>query len=361
MKLIDKHIVKEFIPPLFYCIAIFICLYVIIDLFANLDDIIKQHVGFKILLRYYLAFLPIIFTQITPIAVLLSVLYSLGNLNHNNEIMAMKASGISILRIITPLLFLGLIISLISFIVDNRIVPQAYLIYNNIKEEKIESPENNKEKIVKDIALYGADRQIFYAESYNQDTETLNIITILKHNEEGALTHRITSDKAQWSDDKWIFYNYYIYPLDRSGAMSEAPLTFKEKVLRLQERPEDFSKSKHQTQFMSILDLYKHIKRLSKNGYRPLGLIVDLNNKISFPFINLIVILIGMPFALLPNKSGAFMYVGASVFISFLYYAILIISISLGKTGFLPAALSSWFANMIFASAGIIFLIKIPK
>lgn len=361
MKILDKHLIKELLPAFLYCLGLFICLYIVIDLFANLEDIIRQNVKIITLGRYYSAFLPIILTQITPIALLLSVLYSVGTLNRHNEIVAIKASGISIWRIIMPLLFLGLLISLASFVVENKIVPQSYATYSYIKEEKIEpSHKKLKEEVINDITFYGENNRIFYAESFNIRHNLLKKVIILQHNENGNLIARITTDEAKWQDDKWIFKNCAIYRLDKTGGTVGEALFFNEKIFRLAEKPQDFRRSQQQTRFMSIFRLHQYIKKLSSNGYRPRGLLIDFYNKISFPFINLIIVLLGASFALLPNKGGALMYLGVALAVGFLYYAIIITSVAVGKAGLLPPLLSSWLANIIFAMVGFIFLLKLP-
>jgi len=362
MKLIDKHILKEFIPVFLFCLTLFLFLFIIIDLFANLDDIIEQQVGIKILLQYYSAFLPSIFTIVTPISALLATLYSLGNLNRQNEIIAMKAGGISTLSIIAPYLFMGLIISLLSFVIDNEFVPNAYQRYNTIKNEQIEKPgKNERIEIIKDVTLYGADYRIYYAKNYNTRTETLNGLIILQHDDQGNLTARITADKAEYINDKWILYDCAIYRLTKTGARVGAPAYFKEKIWPPNEKPKDFARSKHQTQFMSVFELYRYAKKLAKNNQAPAGILIDLYNKVSFSFVSFVIVLIGLPFALMKNKGGTFVYIGIGLGISFLYYFTLIFCGYMGKAGFMPPFISSWLANIIFSIAGLIMLSKTSK
>jgi lipopolysaccharide export system permease protein len=362
MKLIDKHILKELIPSFLFCLSLFLFLFIIIDLFANLDDIIEQRVGINVLLQYYSAFLPSIFTIVTPIAALLSTLYSLGTLNRQNEIVAMKAGGISTLSIVAPYLFIGLLISLLSFVVDNKYVPNAYQKYNTIKNEQIEKPgKKDRAEIIKDVTLYGTDYRIYYAKSYNTKTKILEGLIILQHNDQGDLAARITADKAEFIDDKWIFTNCLIYRLSKSGARQGTPVRFEKKVWPPNERPKDFARSKHQTQFMSVFELYNYVKKLSKNNKAPAGIMVDLHNKISFSFVSFVVILIGLPFALMKNKGGTFVYIGIGLGISFIYYVILITSVAMGKAGFVPPFLASWFANIVFTITGITMLGKVSK
>jgi lipopolysaccharide export system permease protein len=362
MKLIDKHIFKEFIPVFLFCLTLFLFLFVIIDLFANLDDIIEQKVGIQVLLQYYSAFLPSIFTIVTPVSTLLATLYSLGALNRQNEIIAMKAGGVSTFSIIAPYLFMGLIISLLSFIVDNEYVPNAYQKYNTIKNEQIEKPgKNERIEVIKDVTLYGADYRIYYAKSYNTKTTTLQGLIILQHDDQGDLTARITADEAKYINDKWVLYNCAIYRLTKTGARDGAPAYFKEKIWPPNEKPKDFARSKHQTQFMSVFELYRYTKKLAKNNRAPAGILIDLYNKVSFSFVSFVVVLIGLPFALMKNRGGTFVYIGIGLGISFFYYVILITSVAMGKAGFLPPFLSSWLANIIFSTIGIIMLSKISK
>ncbi len=362
MKLIDKHIFKEFIPVFLFCLTLFLFLFIIIDLFANLNDIIEQQVSVKVLLQYYAAFLPSIFTIVTPISALLATLYSLGTLNRQNEIIAMKAGGISTFSIIAPYLFMGLIISLLSFIVDNEYVPNAYQKYITIKNEQIEKPgKNERLEVIKDVTLYGLDYRIYYAKSYNTKTETLEGLIILQHDDRGDLTARITADSAKYINNKWILYNCTIYRLTETGARKGTPAYFKEKVWPPNEKPKDFARSKNQTQFMSVFELYRYAKKLVKNNRAPTSILIDLYNKVSFSFVSFVIILIGLPFALLKNKSGTFMYIGIGLGISFFYYVTLITSVAMGKAGFLPPFISSWLANIIFSVAGIVMLWKVSK
>ena len=362
MKLIDKHIFKEFIPVFLFCLTLFLFLFIIIDLFANLDDIIEQQVSIKVLLQYYSAFLPSIFTIVTPVSTLLATLYSLGNLNRQNEIIAMKAGGVSTLSIIAPYLFMGLIISLLSFIVDNEYVPNAYQKYNTIKNEQIERQgKNERVEIIKDLTLYGSDYQVYYAESYNTKTSTLKGLIILKHNDQGDLIARITADEGKYINDKWVLYNCSIYRLTKTGARNGAPAHFKEKIWPPNEKPKDFARSTHKTQFMSVFELYRYTKKLTKNNQAPAGILIDLYNKVSFSFVSFVIVLIGLPFALMKNKGGTFIYIGIGLGISFLYYFTLIASVAIGKAGFMPPFISSWLANIIFSIAGIIMLSKVSK
>ncbi|MDO8525365.1 MAG: LptF/LptG family permease, partial [Candidatus Omnitrophota bacterium] len=123
MKIIDRYMVKGFLAPFVWCLFIFTIMAIIIDIFSFIEDIVKFKIPAESLAAFYIYYSPTIVLQVTPMAVLLSTIFILSNLNKNNEITAMKSSGISLWRIMSPIIILGLIISIASFIVSDRVLP----------------------------------------------------------------------------------------------------------------------------------------------------------------------------------------------------------------------------------------------
>lgn len=115
MRILDRYILRSVLAVFFGCLLVFLFLYIIIDVFSHLDDILKQRVELLLLLKYYGSFLPIIFVQVTPICCLLSTLYAFGKLNRDNEIIAMRSSGLSVLQITKTIIIFGLVVSACSF------------------------------------------------------------------------------------------------------------------------------------------------------------------------------------------------------------------------------------------------------
>lgn len=364
MKILDKYLIREFLIPFFYCLFVFIFLYIIIDLFGHLDEILRQYVSVETLFTYYISFTPVILVQTMPISALLSILYMLGNFNRHNEITAMLASGISLYRLILPFLIIGLFLSFISLAINEKIVPMANLTSMTIKEEKIENNKNktqNKETALKDVAFYGKEDRMFYVKNFNQKENSMSDIIILEHGSGKQLKSRITAEKARFEDGRWKFYNMVVYPIDESGQLTDGPVFYKEKIFDLPEVPGDFTHSNYQIEFMTFFELKDYIKRFKSSGYKPVKELVDLHNKIAFPLINFVIILMGIPFALRSPRGGALMYIGASVGIGFLFYGLMAVNIALGKGGLLPPVLAAWITNILFSLCGLIMLIRINK
>jgi len=130
--------VKGFLSPFIWCLFIFTIMAIIIDIFSFIEDIVKFKIPGSSLAAFYIYYSPTIVLQVTPMAALLSTIFILSNLNKNNEITAMKSSGISLWRIISPLIILGIIISTASFIVSDKIVPISSKVANMIRREELE-------------------------------------------------------------------------------------------------------------------------------------------------------------------------------------------------------------------------------
>lgn len=360
MKIIDRYIIRGFIAPFLYCLFMFLFLYIIIDLFGHLDEIIKQGIPFSVVKTYYLSSLPLIFVQATPFAVLLATVFLLGNLNRHNEIVALMASGISTFRIIAPLLLLAIFISAAVYFVNDRLVPESLITSYTIKETKLEKGQKEKTDRLENITVFGKDGKLFYARYYEIQNKILRDVILLEHDANQVLRRKITAEKMEWLGSKWRFYDCGIYRFDKDGAILGEPLVFKTKILRFYQKPEDLLKHQTQPEFMNYSQLKDYIHVLSLGSERTAKkLLVDLHQKLALPFMSIVIMLIGIPFALKRRRSGAIMSMGISIGIAIGFYGVNAISIALGKGGFLPPIVSVWAANIIFGGLGIILIRKI--
>jgi len=370
MRIIDKYLLKHFIGPFLFCLLLFVLFYLVIDLFDDLSEMIENNVDLRILFPYYLNCMPLIFVQMTPIAVLISIMYSLGTFNKHNEIFAMQASGISLLRILAPLIVTGFLISVAVFIVNDKVVPDSTINASEIKEDKIEKAKIKKkfkksEKILENLAFYGEGNKIIYARLYNVYKNGITELIIHDQDENQNIVSKTSAREAQWNNNVWLGKDVMFFHLDSTGRIVGEPEFYEEKYLDLKETPADFKKRRNQAdfmsfEFMSFAELKGYIKRLSlETGPTIRNLKVALNQKIAFPFVSLIVVLIASPFAIVhTRKGGVFVGIGISLALVFGYYAIMTISLALGKEGFIHPAISAWFANILFATFGLLLIIR---
>ncbi len=366
MRILDRYILKSIITIFFSCIFVFLFLYIVIDLLSNLDEILKHQATLTLLARYYLTYLPVMFVQVSPFACLLSTVYTFGRLNHNNEIIAMRSSGLSIFRIARDALIFGLLISLAVFWVSDRFVPSSSAENQKIKIQIDEGSIRNKPKkseIITNFSMYGLRNRLFFINKFSPGTKTLEGITILEHDQNQNPVKKIIATKGVYQDGLWRFFQSITYNFDQNGQILDEPLYLEEEIMDIPETPENMASLRQKPEEMSIRQMQDYIWRLSKSGATGIvrNLKVDLYQRFCSPFTSIIIILLGIPFSLMMRKRATGMSsIGVSITVGFLYYVLDAICLALGKSGLLMPALSAALSHMIVLTTSLNLITKLP-
>lgn len=363
MKILDHYLTRNFLMPLVYCLLVFCLLYVIVDIFGHLDEVLRNKVPLSILYKYYTSLIPLIFVQTTPVATLLAVVYMLSTLNKNNELTAAKACGVSIGRLLLPIFVIGIILSLSVFLINENVVSRTVVTAEKIKTDYIkESPAKRISlKVVKNLTVYGKENQMIYAKSFNPINNELNEIIILEHDNNQRLRRKIIAEKAHWAAERWVFFNCIIYRFNESGEPVSRPLAFEKKIIRFPQTPKELLRYEVQTSYMNYKELKDYINRLSGGDKKTLSsLRTELYFKTALPFACLIIMFLGIPFALTAARGGAMAGIGLSVAVGLLYYSSIYFALALGKGGFLPPLVAAHFSNAIFFIIALFLLRRSP-
>ena len=337
------------------------CDAVIIDIFSFIDNIVKYKIPGLSILAFYIYYSPTILIQVTPMAALLSTIYVLSNLNKTSEITAMKACGISLWRVLTPILVLGIIISISTFIVNDKVIPTSSKIATYIRENELEKEKrkNEQTKIIKNVAVYGSGNRIIFARSYDTEKKVLEDIIIHKHDGKENLISKVTAEKGEWTGKNWKFYKVIAYKINNSGIFLGEPIFSEERVIPIREKPSDFANKEWRSEYLSYRQLKGYMRHFAGAGSRLIkSLLVDLYYKVAFPFISFVIIIVGAPFALITTRGGVLIGIGMSICIGLLYYAFIAIALAFGKAGLIPPAAAAWSGNIIFLLLGIYLMNK---
>ena len=366
MRILDRYILKSIIYIFFSCIFVFLFLYVVIDLLSNLDEVLKHQATVGLLVRYYLSYLPIMFVQVSPFACLLSTVYTFGKLNHNNEIIAMRSSGLSIYEITRNALIFGFLISLAVFWINDRFVPVASTENQKIKiqiEEGMLKSNLKKQEAITNLTLYGLRNRLFFISKFSPATKTMEGITILEQDENQNLIKKIIATKGIYQDGLWKFYQSSTYKYDHNGQILDDPNYLEEEIMSISETPENLSSLRQKPEQMNIRQMQDYIWILSKSGATTVirNLKVDLYQRFVSPFTSIIIILLGIPFSLLMRKRATGMSaIGVSIIVGFLYYVLDAICLALGKSGLLLPVLSASLSHIIVLSSSLYLISKLP-
>lgn len=347
MRILDRYILKPVLGTFAGCLFIFIFLYVISDVLGRLDEILKSHISLGFICRYYLTYFPIIFTQTSPIALLLSAVYTFSKLNRNSELIALRASGLSLWQISSSIVTLGLVLSLGVFYVSEKFVPMAAAEAETMKTriEGNTSGSSKKEEIISHLAFYGLENRLFFVNSFDTKNNIMKGITILEHDRAQNLTAKIVANEGAYKNKLWIFYEYTKFHFDPDGQITEDTAYSPQQIMDITETPEDFLQQRRRPELMTITQLEDYIWRLEKSSAIPAArsLLVDLYQRYAASATSLILVLIGIPFSFVIRKrANLFSSFGICICVSFLYYISTAIAIALGKAEILFPFLSAW-------------------
>lgn len=366
MRILDNYILKIALSIFFVCLFTFLFLYVIIDVFSHLEDILKNKVGLETLWQYYSSYLPIIFVQVAPIACLLGTLYAFSKLNRDNEIIAMRASGLSVFQITRTIIIFGIITSFFVFWVNDRLVPQS-LVFNQKIKEQMESgtkkEQGKEQEVIGNLSMYGLGNRLYFVVKFLPAINTMEGITILEHDEHQDIIRKVVADKGVYSEGVWKFYRSITYEFDKNGQIKVDPQYLEEELMPIPETPHDFLTQRQRPEFMNIAQLNDYLLKLARSGATtPVrNLKVDLYQRIISPFTSLMMIFLGIPFSLMIRKRATGMSsLGLSIMVGFLYYVLNAVSIALGKSGIIMPFLSVSLSHIVAISTSLYFINKLP-
>ena len=344
---------------------VFCSLYIMIDLASNLAEIINRKVPFEILLDYYASFLPVILAQTSTIACLIAVLFTFSHLNNNNEVIVLRTAGLNFWQISKPALFFALIVSALLFWINERYVPRATTSSEEIRNENIilqVDTERKRKSAIKNLTFYGLKNRLYFIDSFDPNTFEIEGITIIGQDNSQNMSEKISALHGKWTGIAWKFLQCQITTFDSENLAKPKDIKYyEEKLMDIKETPEDFLRQRLNVTSMNIRQLHDYIQRFSNSGAAKAlnNLRVDLHQKIAFPFSNIVIILVGLPMAMMTQRRKAltFTSLGVAVLIGFICYVFNAVGLALGKGGLFPPMLAAWLAPMSFLGIAM-YLIK---
>ena len=362
MRVLDRYLIRELFTPILVCSITLVFLVLIADLFDNLDALLKNRTPLWFIFRYYLMLAPYAFTQTIPWATLLGTLDLLVSFNFHNEIVAMKVAGLEIMTILRPILFLGFLIGIFTFVVSDQIVPQTFRIAHEIREVHIEKKRQKEEgKVYSNVTYYSGGSQLQYYRAFNYEKDAVEDAIVLWLD---PLTRRtrqkMVAKKGIWQagTGDWLFENVTEYEMDGQGRILGEPRNFPNKVYAdLEVTPEDLRYASSETYFLSMKELKHYIRTLEDNGIKAYAEKVEHQYRLASPWHSLVVMMIAIPL-LSPTQSKKLIALNVLICLAivFTFHVTGAMSLALGKTGRLPPLLSAWFNTFAFSAGAIFFL-----
>lgn len=354
---VDSFLVREYGKILALTVGSALSLFIIFTLFELVDEIHKHNIPWSMVGDYFISLTPYVLVLILPLCILVSLLVTIAVLDRTNQITALKAGGISVFRISLPLIVVVVAISAGVFLLQELVLPYSNQRQDSIRAHimgrRIANPNQSQA-----TWIMGHEGILYYYDFYDATKETFAGLSAFQLDISRAeLRQRWFSSRASWDrfNDKWIMVGGW----SRRFGTQEEFRPFGAAAHFWGDRPDYFRTEGKRADKMSFQELSSYIGKLRSSGFDTLSLEVDLHKKLAYPIVNLVMLLIGLPFAFLSGKRGALFGVAASILIGVTFWILFNVFSAMGAYGILPPFLAAWAPNLFFASAGVYLFLKL--
>jgi LPS export ABC transporter permease LptG/LPS export ABC transporter permease LptF len=359
--ILDDYVLRDFGTNLVLVLTTFLLLLLVFTVFELLGDILRNHISPLVVGQYLLNVTPYFIYNAAPLAILLAVLVTLGLMQRSNEITAVKATGISIYRIVVPVLVACAMLAAGLFFFDQFYLPYANkrqdALRNEIKGKPAQTYLNPDRKWI-----FGEHSNIYYYQLFDSEKNQFGRLSVFQFDPKTfQLTRRIYADRAHWEDtlQRWVctqgwerefrgsaIENYRTFDVSTFAGVSEPPTYFKKEVKQSSE--------------MNYQELRRYIRDLQQSGFDVVRLRVQLAKKFAFPVIALVMALLAVPFSLQAGKRSTVTGVALALGIAVIYWTVSGLFEAMGNISQLPPMLAAWSPDLIFALLGGYLILKVP-
>jgi lipopolysaccharide export system permease protein len=355
---VDRYLMGEFLRYNALALGGFVAFVLLFDALEKIDDFIDHDATWLEVLRYYENALPQRAILVAPVAALLATFLALGAMTRFREIISVKTSGISLVRLFAPLYIFGLLFSGITFLAGEWIMPPANRRAREIMDIEIKGHSNRNMGSRVNVKYLGQGNRFYVIRRYDIARETM-VEPMIQEFQGEHLTRRIDAAQAVYEKGKWKLKNGLERKFDTDG--NETAVPFDSLSLRFPESPADFAREETHPEEMTFPELRHYTNRVRESGATVSEYDTELHLRVAFPLANAIVILIASSLAVQMRRGGVALGFGFSLAIAFCYWCLVRAGQVLGNNGTLPPFIGAWLGNFVFITVGAIMVARTPK
>jgi LPS export ABC transporter permease LptF/LPS export ABC transporter permease LptG len=360
-QLIDFYLLRNFVFYFAMLLVGFLVLFEAFNFFELLDDIAQHRLPLIEVLTFFLYLAFYLFYQLAPLACVVAVLVTLGIMAKNNELIALKAAGVSLYRVTLPLVLAGVTLAGGLIVLD-----YAYLPYANQRQDALRAQIQGRPAQTyyqpQQSWILGDDSRIYNYQLFDPDHSLFGRLNVYEIDPNSfSLRRRIYAERAHWLPEEraWTLSSGWVRTFTGTGVESYEPFTEKT-FTYLNESPGYFNREVRQGHQMNWQELRTYINDLARAGFDVARLSVELQRKIAFPLIAPIVMLLAVPFSLAVGSRGAVGGLAMGVGLAVTYWAAAALLEALGAVGQLPPVMAAWTPDAVFFFVALYFFLRMP-
>jgi LPS export ABC transporter permease LptG len=348
--ILDRYLMREFLAFLGIGLAVAATLFVVVDLLQTLDRYLRVKPPLVYILEHFLYRLPAALHEGLPVVVLVATIFLFLALSRFHELTAMKAAGISLYRVSAPVLLMGFSVAVSAMLFQELFLPRLNELGEEVDRVKIRGQLPRHLQSRQRLWVRSADSRFYRVSLLNPQTSDLYGVTILEVDKQFRLLTRLDARQAHWTELGWELRDGAFREIDVGGTLQTVPFTLT--AMDLSEDIDEFTRIHKPVQSMSYWELRDYVVRLEAAGFQVKKYLVELYSKLSFPLVNLVMVLVAIPFALQSPRGGRLFGVGLAIAIMAGYLVVHYVALAFARADLLPPFVAAWTANVIFFGIG---------
>ncbi len=350
MMIVSRYVAKAWLRMLLLCQAGFAVVYLVLDFMEKFGRFMKAGASAGALLQFYLYKIPEMVGQTMPFAVLLATLLTLGMFSRNSELTALRSCGLSIARIVAPLVWLGLLCSFLLLLNTELVIPQCYKRMEYVDKVLIRKQQRIAVFRLNNIWFRSNDLML-QAKVFDPNTLVLKGVTVWELSRLMEPVRRMDAERAVYDLSGWHLEHVKIRSFTAGGMtvqqVERLPIALKLKV-------DDLRILDNKADNLSFKELHAYARSLQNGGYNADRYLTMMHSKLALPFGALVMVVLGIPFALRTGRTaGVAKGIAIGVALGFVYFIVNTAVQSYGRGGVLPPIVAAWGGNLIFVLSGI--------
>ncbi|HWP35590.1 MAG TPA: LPS export ABC transporter permease LptG [Thermodesulfobacteriota bacterium] len=348
--ILARYVGREYLRYLLLALGSFLAIYFVVDFLDRIGRFAAREVPLPVVAEYFLARLPASAVQVMPFALLLASQLALLVMARHNEVIAMRACGVSPLTVVVPMLGLATVASAATLVLSETVVPPASGRALAIETRYLDRPPTGLPATQRDV-WYRSDQAIYYIERVDRRENRLVGVTVFTFDDAFNLVERIDAAEARYVGPAWEFRQVVHRQFGPDGQIRTEVRP--RQTAHLPETPAELGRSRRDLEALSFGELKARIEQLEARGYDVGRYRVDLHAKLALPAAGIVMTLLGIPLALQGGRRGGAAYgLAVTLLLGFGFWVALSVGIALGRSGILPPAVAAWGPNLTFALAG---------
>lgn len=355
MKLLDRYVVFNFLQVYLSCIAGFLSIWLIFDVSDNISTFIDEHFGFNLMMRYYATQVPQVFIILLPVALLLALLFSLGRMSRANEIVSMLTAGVSIPRMLLPLVGIGLLTVGASLALNYSLAPHAELARKNF----LYIARSREILIQGQIFRNRTDLRTWFIQNFRPGHDLFNTVQVLQQDAHDNIVTNYLAARAIYHPESktWELDQAKVVQYDQAGNITDEKLYDSLKIEHWSETPYRLGSANVRAEYLSVPELHEY---LHFNSDFPVTLLAPFRThfqyRLALPWTCLVVVCIAAPLGIGYSRRGVLASVASAVLLVFSMNFLTHLFLALGEGDRVSPWVAAWTPNLIFSVIGLYLL-----